>query len=112
MSATRACGNVPPATSSLYLVLYAYSPHTQTKYVGLQFFLHRNIMHNTPNSEHVMILSHAQLGDVNHQAEVNQGCHFPGVFLVSGWECQRQAQGVGLHRAARSRRTAGHGGIM
>lgn len=36
MSATRACGNVPPATSSLFLALYSHT-HTFTKYVGLRF---------------------------------------------------------------------------
>lgn len=74
--------------------------------------LHRDIMHNTPISEHVMTRIYAQLGDVKHQAEVSQGRHFPGVFFGERVECQRQAQGVGLHRAARARPTGGHGGIM
>lgn len=59
--------------------------HTWTKYVGLRFLhLHRDIMHthtHTPIIKHVKTLVHAQLGDVKHQAEVSQGCHFPGVFF-------------------------------
>lgn len=71
-------------------------------------------MHNTPISKHVMTPIHTQLGDVKHQAEASQGRHFPGVVFWGGErvECQRQAQGVGLHRAARARPTGGHGGIM
>lgn len=43
--------------------------------------------------------THAQLGDVKHNAEVRQGHYSPGVFC--DWAgCQGQAQGVGLHRAA------------
>lgn len=103
MSATRACGNVPPATSSLFLALV----RLQSSHIiwicrpTVFLHLHQDIMHNTPTSKHVMMtLIHAQLGDVKHQAEVSQGRHFPGAFFWERVKCQRQAQGVGLHRAA------------
>lgn len=67
---------------------------------------------HTPISKHVMTLIHAQLGDVKHRAKVSQGRHFPGGFSFGERvECQRQAQGVGLHRAARACQSEGHGGI-
>ena len=64
-----------------------------------------------------MTLIHAQLGDVKHQAEVKPRTSLPRCFVFLGFfgervECQRQAQGVGLHRAARACPTEGHGGIM
>lgn len=47
MNTTRACGNVRPATSSLFPALYADTLTHVRKYVGLQFVhLHRDIMHN------------------------------------------------------------------
>lgn len=53
MIATRACGNVPPATSSLFLDLYAYRLTLKAKYVGLHFVhLHRDIMHNARTHTH------------------------------------------------------------
>lgn len=73
--------------------------------------LHSDIMHthtHTPRSNHVMTLTHPPLGDVKHQEEVSQGRHLPGVFILfylffrERTGCQRQAQGVGLHRASRA----------
>lgn len=63
---------------------------------------------HTPRSNHVMTLTHPPLGDVKHQEEVSQGRHLPGVFILfylffrERTGCQRQAQGVGLHRASRA----------
>lgn len=84
------------------------------KYVGLQFVhLHRDIMHNAHKhiSKHVMTLIHAQLGDVKAPGRSKNKDVSSHVFWGDFCEragCRRQAQGVGLHRAAWACQTEGH----
>lgn len=82
MNATRACGNVPPATYSLFPDCVRTQSHSQTEYTlctctqTLCTHTHTHL----PISNHVMTLTHPPLGDVKHQEEVSQGRHLPGVF--------------------------------
>lgn len=94
--------------------LYALTVLThKTKYVGLQFF--------APAPRHYAQHTYKRTCNDTYSCPAGR-CQAPGrgkprtslprCFFGERVECQRQAQGVGLHRAARARPTGGHGGIM